>query len=291
MKPGTPPPGRKQKYVKRSGSVVDDSRAFAREKIGEEGPYLKFAFANPYNLTLLSGALAAAAATAQWPLAVIALGLEGIWLLNAPGSKFLRRLLWDPRIEEANRQRELEERNRRLASLAEHDRARVEALVDRQREINRLAASNPTFTADLLRTELGKTGRLVDAFVDMAITCGRYEDYLASIDVAQLERDRARWEREVRSGANDDPQTDLAKRNFAIILKRIDKMREIQKYLKTTRGQLDLIENSFQLIADQIVTMQSPKELEGQLDELLDGVESIRETAVDTEKMLASFTV
>ena len=47
-----------------------------------------------------------------------------------------------------------------------------------------------------------------------------------------------------------------------------------------TRGQLDLIENSFQLIADQIVTMQSPHELTGQLDELLDGV--LAELAVDT---------
>jgi hypothetical protein len=53
-----------------------------------------------------------------------------------------------------------------------------------------------------------------------------------------------------------------------------------------TRGQLDLIENSFQLIADQIVTMNSPGQLSGQLDELLDGVESIKQTAVDTERLL-----
>ena len=61
-------------------------------------------------------------------------------------------------------------------------------------------------------------------------------------------------------------------------------MKEIRRYLDVARGQLDLIENSFQLIADQIVTMQSPQELSGQLNELLDGVESIRQTAVDTER-------
>jgi hypothetical protein len=61
---------------------------------------------------------------------------------------------------------------------------------------------------------------------------------------------------------------------------------EIRRYLEVARGQLDLIENSFQLIADQIVTMQSPKELSGQLDELLDGVEAIRETVRDTEQIL-----
>ena len=63
-------------------------------------------------------------------------------------------------------------------------------------------------------------------------------------------------------------------------------MKEIQRYLGVARGQLDLIENAFQLIADQIVTMQSPQELSGQLNELLDGVESIQQTAVETDQLL-----
>ena len=69
--------------------------------------------------------------------------------------------------------------------------------------------------------------------------------------------------------------------------KRLEKLQEIRRYLSVASGQLDLIENSFQLIADQIVTMQSPNELSGQLDDLLDGVDSIRQTAIDTEKILS----
>jgi len=65
-------------------------------------------------------------------------------------------------------------------------------------------------------------------------------------------------------------------------------MEEIERYVSVAKGQLDLIENSFQLIADQIVTMQSPQELSGQLDELLDGVEAIRETSRDTEQLLGA---
>ena len=83
----------------------------------------------------------------------------------------------------------------------------------------------------------------------------------------------------------------VARKNLAIVLKRIDKMKEIRRYLTVARGQLDLIENSFQLIADQIVTMQSPQQLSGQLDELLDGVESIRQTAVETDRILGSIGV
>jgi len=68
-------------------------------------------------------------------------------------------------------------------------------------------------------------------------------------------------------------------------------VQEIRRYLDVARGQLDLIENSFRLLADQIVTMQSPQELAGQLDELLTSVEAIKESADDTEKMLASIGV
>jgi hypothetical protein len=106
------------------------------------------------------------------------------------------------------------------------------------------------------------------------------------VDIAGLDEDRARLEQEVKEGADGGTHTDLAKKNLAIILKRLEKMTEIQRYLEVARGQLDLIDNSFQLIADQIVTMQSPQELSGQLNELLDGVESIRQTAVETDAIL-----
>jgi len=100
----------------------------------------------------------------------------------------------------------------------------------------------------------------------------------------------------IRIGGNDHArmtvseatQAGIAKRNLAIVVKRIDKLEEIRRYLKTARGQLDLIDNSFQLIADQIVTMRSPQELSGQLDELLDGVEAVRQTNREAEQFLAS---
>jgi hypothetical protein len=120
----------------------------------------------------------------------------------------------------------------------------------------------------------------------MALTCARYAAYLDSVDERALARDVERYAADVRRGDPADPRTDLAQRNLAIVVKRQERMRDIQRYLGVARGQLDLIENSFQLIADQIVTMQSPKELSGQLDELLEGVEAIRQSARDTEALL-----
>jgi hypothetical protein len=262
------------------------SQAYIRQAVYEKRPYVKAAFANPYNLSLFLGGLAAAGLTLSPLLALIVIGLEILWMVYAPGSKLLQRLLWDPQFDKERAVAEQSALVARMQSLSDYDRQRVADLVARQQEINRFAAQNPSFTGELLRTELGKTDRLVEAFIDMAVTCSRYEQYLGSVDLRELESERGRWERVAQKGEKGNEETTIARKNLAVIMKRLDKMKEIQHYLTVARGQLSLIENSFQLLADQIITMQSPQELSGQLDELLDGVESIKQTAADTERLL-----
>jgi hypothetical protein len=279
--PAPPPPALAPAIV---GALKDSAKAAILAK----RPYLKLAFSNPYNLSLFGGVMAAAGLTLNPFLAIVAVGLEALWLLYAPDSKRLRHLLWDPRFDQVRQALLAEERGQRLALLLPPERTRVDQLMARQAQIHRLAAQNPSFTGDLLRSELTKTERLVDAFIDMAVTSVRYEAYLRSVDLDALDTHRARLERDIKFGKDGDAQVELTKKNLAIILKRQEKMKEIGRYLGMARGQLDLIENSFQLIADNIVTMQSPQELSGQLNELLDGVESIRQTAVETEAMIGT---
>jgi hypothetical protein len=269
-------------------AIVGALKESAKAAILEKRPYLKLAFSNPYNLSLFGGVMAAAGLTLNPFLAIVAVGLEALWLLYAPDSKRLRHLLWDPKFDKVREALLAEERGQRLGLLLPPERKRVDQLMARQAQIHRLAAQNPSFTGELLRSELTKTERLVDAFIDMAVTSVRYEAYLRSVDLDALDTDRARLERDIKFGKAGDPQVELTRKNLAIILKRQEKMKEIGRYLGTARGQLDLIENSFQLIADNIVTMQSPQELSGQLNELLDGVESIRQTAVETEAMIGT---
>ncbi len=266
--------------------MIAATSAFIRQKVHEKRSYVKAAFANPYNISLLAGGLVASALTLNPLLAIVTVGLEVLWITNAPGSKKLREWLWDPQFEAEENKAAQEARAAQLHSLDEVDRERVVELLARQQEINGLAEQNPSFTGELLRTELTKTDRLVEAFIEMAATCSRYETYLDSTNLSELERDRRRWEQIVNDQSIHDSQADIAAKNLSVIMKRFEKMKEINSYLTLARGQLDLIENSFQLIADQIVTMQSPQELTGQLDELLDGVESIKQTAADTERIL-----
>lgn len=259
-----------------------------RETLNRKRPYFKMAFANPYNLSLFIGGVAASILTANPLPALIACGGEALWLLHAPESKTLRRVLWDPQYERNRSALEAQERAELVRVLPQRDRDRVNALVAKEQEINMLAAQNPSFAGDLLRTELGKTHKLVESFLHVALTVARYDDYLHSVDLNTLEKDRERYQQRAANTKLSEQERDLAKKNFAVIMKRVDKLRDIRNYLNVARAQLDLIENSFQLIADQIVTMQSPSELSGQLDDLLDGVESIQQTAADTERILST---
>src|SRR5204863_4254450 len=129
-------------------------------------------------------------------------------------------LLWDPRFEKVRLAIEAQERAERMKTLSADDAARVNQLVAREAEINRLANQNPSFTGDLLRTELFKTHKLVDAFLEMALTCSRYENYLDSIDVNALDRDRTRWQQKAASDKTPEAERSVAKKNYEVILKR-----------------------------------------------------------------------
>ncbi|HXA15972.1 MAG TPA: hypothetical protein VN380_03215 [Thermoanaerobaculia bacterium] len=269
-------------------AIRDTAKDAVKDAAFHNRPYLKLAFANPYNLSLLLGGVTASVLTGNPLPGLVALGGEALWLLHGSDSKTLRRILWDPRLEKIRLAMEAQDRNEKMKDLPDNEQQRVLGLVDREQQINKLAASNPTFTGDLLRTELVKTHKLVESFLEMALTVNRYENYLGTVDTTALERDMSRWHDRSTSQQASDPERDIAQKNFAVIQKRVERVHEITRYLGVARAQLDLIENSFQLIADQIVTMQSPNELSGQLDDLLDGVDSIRQTAVDTEKLLTN---
>src|SRR5690348_15930800 len=122
------------------------SQSFIRQKVHEQRSYLKAAFANPYNLSLLAGGLAASVLTLNPLIAIVTVGLEILWVVNAPGSKKLQQWLWDPAFDQKQAAEEQAARAERLKNLDESDRERVIDLLGRQEKINALAAQNPSFT-------------------------------------------------------------------------------------------------------------------------------------------------
>jgi hypothetical protein len=247
-------------------------------------PYAKYAFKNPYNYAVMGGFASAALLTGNWWLGLAGAGAEALWMLFAPDSRLLRKLRFDKRHQEDADAARKAELDAKFKLLPEPDAMRCLALREKQEQINKLANENPAFTIDLLNGELKKLDDLVRAFLELSVTCARYQDYLGSVDVDEIERDLRRYHQILDKGEGD--KRSLAQKNIAVLEKRKEKYAEIRGYLSSARGQLELIENTFRLLADQIVTMRSPQELSGQLDELLDGVEAVRQTTRETDRLL-----
>jgi hypothetical protein len=120
-KPGTATPPKGQvttgQVTPINRAVRETAKEMVQSAVFEKRPYLKMAFQNPYNLALVIGGIAASVLTLNPVPAILAIGAEGLWLLHAPESKTLRRLLWDPRFEKIRLAVEQQERAERTASL------------------------------------------------------------------------------------------------------------------------------------------------------------------------------
>lgn len=261
-----------------------EGSALTKRKGKETPPYARYAFLNAYNLSLIGGAAAAAAATGHWWLALCAAGAEAVWMLFAPDSRLLRKLwfdrVWETQLAGQRKQNQIAKFNQ----LPDEEKVRALALRDLQTRIMTLAKDNPSFSVELLRNDLHKLEDLVDDFLDLATVCARYDDYLKSFNLDELESDLRRYELQTEKLPHGDERRTVAQKNLTVLLQRKDRYKELRRNLQTARGQMDLMENTFRLLADEIVGMRSPSELGTRLEEMREGVEAVRQTTRETER-------
>ena len=247
----------------------------------EEPPYARYAFLNPYNLSLLAGAGVAAAATGHWWMAVCGAAGEAMWMLFAPDSKLLQRTWFDKVWSEKRADAVQEALDAKLKQLEPMDRERVLFLREQKKRIHQLATENPSLTVELMGDELAKLDGLLDDFTDLALECTRGERHLATIDLKSMENSWHLYRGQVEQMPEGDKRRAVAKKNMQVLEQRRNRWEDLRKSAQTARGQMDLMENTFKLLGDEIVTMSSPEDLGLRLDDLRIGVEAIREATVD----------
>lgn len=247
--------------------------------------YLKAAFLNVYNLSLLGGAGVASAATGDWLILAGAAALEALWLVWGSDFKPFQRA-----VREADRQqKEKEDRERvdkLMTELNEREWQRAKALDELRREIERDMQNNTAFQAILLQSELDKLSKLHTSFVKLATSCKRAETYLQAIDTRELERNLAAQNTLAQKTDQPDIRS-LAEQNASVLQKRLATIKDITNFLARARGQMNLIENSIRLLRDQALTMASPSQLTEQLDDLLTGVDAVQQSAKDQEALFS----
>jgi hypothetical protein len=247
-------------------------------------PYRRYAFHNVYNYAVMGGLASAALLTQNGWLGIVGIGLEALWMALGPESRLLRHAWFDRVHAEVVHNRESLERERVLASLGPDEAARVRRLEALRQEILALCEENQSLALDLLRDELSKLEMLVQAYVELIASSHKNERYLASVDLDELEM-QLRRHRAIAGQPGDEDRKRLAEKNLTVLEKRQEKLSELRRFVARTRAQLDLIENTFRLLGDQIVSMRSPRELGGELDELIESVEAVRDTAREAQAL------
>ena len=248
--------------------------------------YLKAAFLNVYNLSLLGGAAAASLITGDWLVGLGALGLEALWLVTGPDLKPFQRAV----RESLRQEQEKEDRARvdkLMADLPQHEWQRAKALDELRREIQRDVQQNPSFQAILMKTELEKLSQLHASFVRLASACQRAESYLQAVNLNDLKK-QADAQARIQDSSQDEQVRELARKNANVIEKRLSTIRDIEAFLARARGQMNLIENSVRLLRDQALTMTSPDQMTEQLDDLLTGVDAVQQSVKDAEAMISN---
>jgi hypothetical protein len=242
-------------------------------------PYARYAFWNPYNISLFLGGVVLGVAIDQGWISVLVCAAEVLWMILAPDSKVLRGLWFDRAFAAEKRADDEDRRRERIGLLASGDTMRFAYLCGQKQVIERLAKENPSLTVELLHDELAKLDALLDDFIELGVTAVRAEQHTSTFDFPAMRRSWHIYQELLGKHGVGDPRREVAAKNMDVLRQRRGRYDDLCRTIQVTRGQMELIEQTFRLLGDEIMTMASPRELGGRIDELRLAVDAVRETA------------
>lgn len=249
--------------------------------MNDERPYARYAFLNPYNLTLFAAGVLFGALSGNTWVAILTCAAEAMWMIFAPDSKILRALWFDRAFERTQKLDDADRRQEKIAQLVPNDSLRVAQLCGQKQVIERLAKDNPSLAVDLLEGELAKLDGLLDDFIELGVTAARAEQHTTTFDFGAMRRSFCMYETQIRELRVGDLRREVAEKNLEVLKQRRRRYDDLCRAIQVARGQMELIEQTFRLLGDEIMTMASPHELGGRIDELRVAVDAVRETADD----------
>ena len=250
--------------------------------------YFKEALKEPLNIggLLLAGAAAAYSATTGFlePTLVLAGALvaEGMYLATVPASSLYRRIV-DRRsrhlLDEHRRRQRLE----LIRTFDPREREAVEYLSWMKNQI----ASNYKKFARLSEEppQIRELESTWEAFVDLLDEYRRRKNHLRTINRQAVENQLRQAERTAQFA--DAATRPLHEKNTEILRRRLQTFDDIERSVKRVEAQLQMIENFFGLVNDQVVTMPTPEHiLSLDFDSLLSSIEMTKEILQQTAPIM-----
>lgn len=248
------------------------------------------AFMERLNL-LMIGAGAVSAAILHPPLtphvlagaAALAVG-EAVWTLGAPLLPLYQYRMRQKRLarKRAERDRSLK---RLLATLSPELGRRFNEVKRLHEDIRAAARDTGAVASDLLAEELDKLEALQEAFLRLLATWMRYRQYLNKTDENAIVKDLAHLRGKLERTIDPDTQR-IIKQNLDILEKRLERIEAIQRGYLNLQAHLEVIEDTFQLINDQMVSMRTPDALKIDLAQIVSGVEMTEAVLQETNALI-----
>lgn len=250
--------------------------------------YIKEALKEPVNIggLLISCAAAAYSATTGFlePTMVLAGALiaEGAYLAVIPASSFYRKIV-------DRRSRHLlddHRRKQRLEMIKQFDPREREAVEYLSWMKNQIGSNYKKFAR--LSEEPPQIRELEatwESFVDLLDEYRRRKNHLKSINRQAVENQLRTAQRNLQFA---EPETrPLHEKNVEILQRRLQTFDDIERSVKRVEAQLQMIENFFGLVNDQVVTMPTPEHiLSMDFDSLLSSIEMTKEILQQTAPIM-----
>jgi DNA repair exonuclease SbcCD ATPase subunit len=245
--------------------------------------YLKEAFSWQYNVIGLAGAAAFALVSGTALPLILGAGLELMYLAVVPNNGRFQRLIRSRKYE-LRKQEHAVSLSKLIGELTVDDRdryARFGQICKTVREnYRRLSSSSQMLLAQLE----DKLDGLQQSFLRLLSATHLHRDYLRSLDAVSIEREIGH----IQKNLEREPEKvrEINSKRVEILSKRLDKFKKIRENARVLEAQINAMEDVLELIRDQSVTMRDPQELSGQLDGLIQNVESTEKTVQEMESIM-----
>ncbi|MBL8205176.1 MAG: hypothetical protein JNM09_13160 [Blastocatellia bacterium] len=251
--------------------------------------YIQSALKEPLNLgALVLGAAGAVYASLFGAVdgAVVAAGVivsEAAYLAIVPASYFYRRIV-DRRARQVLQLERHRKRQELIKTFDPREREAVEYLSWMKGQIGSNFKKFARLNED--PPQLRELETAWEAFVDLLDEYRRRKMHLRSINRQAVENQLRQAER--ASAQADETARLLHDKNVQILRRRLDTFDDIERSVKRVEAQLQMIENFFGLVNDQVVTMPGPEYMSSlDFDTLISSIESTREMLQHTAPIMS----
>ena len=249
------------------------------------GPsYYKHAINEKANLIGVGASLALACLLFTPIPVIVGAAAEAMYLIFVPDSRWYRRIV-DARYEKEVAARRQAMKEQILKELPSQDRARFARLEELRERIHEGMSKQGQDVRSLMSSELRKLDYLLDSFLSFLSAHARYEAHLRDIRPGEVDAEIRQLTNRL-SQETDDGVKKVLQQNLDLLNRRKEILDGVVKNMRVVAGQLDAIENTFELINDRVVSMKSPEQISADLQAVVENVDMTANVIEETAPLL-----